>query len=83
MAEDTKQQRGSLLWCRLRRMRLTGSNFGKVLDAYNRNMEKDTPYPSSLFKSLKGEYKLDSIMWGQMHEDIAIDAYAQLHMEIM
>ena len=76
LAANTKQ-RGSLLWGRLRRLRLTGSNFGKVLDSYDRNQQKGTPYPLSLFKSLKGEYKSDtkdSIMWGQMNEDIAANA---------
>jgi hypothetical protein len=78
VAKNTEDQRESLLWGRLRRLRLTGSNFGKVLDAYNRNQQKGTQYPESLFKSLKGEYKMDGkdpIMWGQMHEDVAIRAY--------
>lgn len=81
VANNTKDQRDSLLWGRLRRLRLTGSNFGKVLDAYERHLQKGTPYPESLFKSLKGEYRLegkDSIMWGQMHEDNAISAYVAL-----
>ena len=45
---------------------------------HNRNQQKGVPFPSSLFKSLRGEYKLDtkdSIMWGQMHESIACDSY--------
>ena len=78
VAKNTADQRNSILWGRLRRLRLTGSNFGKVIVAYNRNAQKNTPYPESLFKSLKGEYRMegkDSIMWGQMHEDVAINAY--------
>ena len=78
VASSTRLQRDSVLWGRLRRLRLTGSNFGKVLDCYNRNALSGTPYPESLFKSLRGEYKMDgkeSIMWGQMHEETAIKAY--------
>ena len=78
VAQNTKDQRKSLLWGRLRRLRLTGSNFGNVLDAYNRYHKNGTAYPESLFKLLKGEYNMegkDPIMWGQMHEDTAIKAY--------
>ena len=68
----------NIQWGRIRRLRLTRSNFGKVIDAYDRHQKKGVPFPPSLFKSLKGEYKLDtkdSIMWGQMHESISFDAY--------
>ena len=78
--KNTKEQRASHLWGKLRRLRLTGSNFGKVIDAYDRNLSKGTPYPPSLFKSLRGEYQLgtkDSIIWGQVHEDIAIERYVR------
>ena len=80
VAQNTTDQRASHIWGKLRRLRLTGSNFGKVLDAYNRNQSSGTPYPPSLFKSLKGEYQLgtkDSIIWGQVHEDVAIENYIE------
>ena len=64
---NTRKQRATHLWGKLRRLRLTGSNFGKVIDAYNRNIINGTPFPPSLFKLLKGEYQLgtkDSVIWG-------------------
>ena len=44
LAANTKDQRGSLLWGRLRRLRLTGSNFGMVIAAFDRNL-RGMPYP--------------------------------------
>ena len=77
IAEETKLQHVSQLWGRIRKFRLTGSNFGKVLASCNRCNAKGT-YPPSLFKTLSGECDLsgrDVIMWGQMHEETAITAY--------
>ena len=78
VAEKTKEQRKSQYWGLYRRLRLTGSNFGTVLKAIDRNQLKGRPFPPSLFKSLKGEYNLqkkDAIIWGQMHEDTALKEY--------
>ena len=78
LAENTTMQRKSQLWGQHRRLRLTGSNFGEVIKACQRNAMQSRPFPPSLFKKLMGEYSLgtkDSIMWGQMHEDVAIKAY--------
>ena len=77
LAENTKEQRNSLLWGKYRRLRLTGSNFGMVIRATDNHMANGKPYAASLFKTLKGEYSLhgkDAIMWGQMHELTAIQA---------
>ena len=60
--------------------RLTGSNFGLVLAAYERHVLNSKPYPPSLFKTLKGQYSLagkDAIMWGQMQGE-AVQAYMEL-----
>jgi len=78
VAEKTKDQRQNHFWGRYRRLRLTGSNFGKVLQAIERNKNTGRPFPPSLFKSLKGEYNLqkrDAIIWGQMHEKTALAQY--------
>ena len=80
LAEETKEQRICETWGRYRRHRLTGSNFGDVLGAIARHLTSSKSYPPSLFKKLKGEYCLgtkDSIMWGQMHEDHAIQQYIE------
>ena len=79
LANKTIQQRHSQMWGQYRRLRLTGSNFGHVIDACQRKETKNCPIPSSLLKKLRGEYSLgtkDAIMWGQMHEDVAIKQYS-------
>ena len=76
-ALNTKEQRSSHLWGKIRRLRLTGSNFGKVIAAYDRHRLGHS-YPPSLFKILQGEYSLqgkDAIIWGQVHEQQAIEQY--------
>ncbi|XP_065068318.1 uncharacterized protein LOC135693705 [Rhopilema esculentum] len=81
LAENTKDQYKSSLWGKHRYLRLTGSSFGLVLAAYERHVLNGKPYPPSLFKTLKGEYSLagkDSIMWGQMHEEKALQEYIKL-----
>ena len=80
LASKTKDQRNSQAWGSFRRLRLTGSNFGDVVRAMANKRDKDKPIPNSLLKKLRGEYSLgtkDSIMWGQMHEQIAIERYQQ------
>ena len=81
LAENSNEQRKSNLWGKHRYLRLTGSNFGLVLAAYDQHVSKNKPYPPSLFKILKGEYSLahkDPIMWGQMHEFKAVQDYIKL-----
>ena len=81
LAENSSEQRRSSLWGKHRCLRLTGSTFGMVLAAYERNISNSKPYPPSLFKTLKGEYSVagkDSIMWGQIHEGKAIQKYITL-----
>lgn len=80
LAEQTKQQRNCQMWGKFRHLRLTGSNFGDVLGAIARHTTLNKPYPQSLFKKLKGEYSIgtkDSIMWGQMHEELATNQYME------
>ena len=78
LAEQTKEQQKSLLWGQNRQLRLTGSNFGVIVAAYDRHQLTARPYPPSLFKSLMGKYNLagkHSILWVQMHEERAIEEY--------
>ena len=56
VSETTKTQRKCQLWGQFRRLRLTGSNFGLVLGAIRRKIQKGHEYPPSLFKALKGGY---------------------------
>ncbi len=80
LAAQTSGQRKSALWGQFRRLRLTGSNFGDVIKAYERKRATDNPIAPSLLKKLRGEYSLgtkDSIMWGQMYEDVAIKKYKE------
>lgn len=77
VSERTRLQRMSKLWGKMRKHRVTGSNFGAVIAAYNRHNTSGA-YPESLYKTLCGEYNLsgkDAIMWGQMHEETAIADY--------
>ena len=80
VAEKTKLQRKSQYWGMYRRLRLTASNFGMVLKSIDRKENTGRPFPPSLFKSLRGEYNLerkDPIIWGNMHEEIALKAYIE------
>ena len=81
LANETIGQRNSILWGQYRKLRLTGSNFGHVIQSCQRRMRGDNPIPPSLLKKLRGEYQLghkDSIMWGQMHEEVATEKYKEL-----
>ena len=65
LAENSSEQCRSSLWGKHRYLCLTGSKFGMVLAAYERNISNSKPYPPSLFKTCKGEYSVvgkDSIM---------------------
>ena len=80
VAEKTKLQQKSRYWGIYRRLRLTASNFGIVLKAIDRKENTGRPFPPSFFKSLTGEYNLerkDPIIWGNMHEEIALKAYIE------
>ena len=68
LAEQTTEQRNSQMWGKFWRLRLTGSNFGDVLEAIERHTISHKPYPPSLFKMLNREYCIgikDSIMWNK------------------
>ena len=78
VAEETKDQLQNPFWGRYRRLRLTGSNFWKVLQAIKHNKNTGRPFLPSLFKSLTGEYTLqkrDAIIWVQMQEKTALAQY--------
>ena len=50
------------------------------MKAVQRHEANGRTYPPSLFKILKGEYNLqkkDPILWGQMHEEEALNAYIE------
>eukprot|EP00795_Rhopilema_esculentum_P010083 gene10083-18733_t len=81
LAERTTEQLKSHLLGQYRRLRLTGSDFGEVIKACEQHIKHNSQLPPSLFKRLRGEYALrtkESIMWGQMHEDVAIKAYIEV-----
>ena len=81
LAKATVGQRSTVLWGQHRRMRLTGSNFGHVIQACQRKLQKGNPIPPSLLKKLRGEYQLgtkDSILWGQVHEEVAMEKYREI-----
>ena len=68
------------MWGMYRKLRLTASNFGRVLGAIERKDKTGRAYPPSLFRALRGEYNLekkDPIIWGQMHENEACEEYKQ------
>ncbi|KAG0410463.1 hypothetical protein HPB47_012427 [Ixodes persulcatus] len=75
LAESTTGQRTDPLWQVERKLRLTASNFGKVLRA----CENDS-FPPSLFRHLLGEYSLEgvtAVQWGILHEPDAIKAFSE------
>ncbi|KAM7315155.1 uncharacterized protein ISCGN_004938 [Ixodes scapularis] len=75
LAESTTGQRTNPLWQVERKLRLTASNFGKVLKA----CENDS-FPPSLFRHLLGEYSLEgvkAVQWGIIHEPDAIKAFSE------
>ena len=81
LAANTIDQRPSFLWGKFRSLWFTGSNFGEGLEAINRNRSHGHPFPPFLFKKLMGEYYFstkDSIIWGQMHEKVALNCYKEL-----
>lgn len=51
-----------------------------MIDSYDRHHLEISSYPPSLFKTLQGEYHLtkDAILWGQVHENIAINKYSEV-----
>ena len=78
LSNRTIGQRRTSLWGQYRKMRLTGSNFGDVINAMERRENKKIPIPPSLLKKLRGEYSIntrDAVIWGQMHEKIALETY--------
>lgn len=73
LEELTRGQSNNALWSKARKLRITASNFGRVIDACCRGK-----YPPSLFKTLCGQYNLDkkdSISWGRIHERSAVQKY--------
>lgn len=80
VAKETSQQRSCSLWGKLKHLRLTSSNFGLILQCHNRFKAKGTTHPSSLFKTLKGNYNLktNAIAWGKVHENNALQKYCAL-----
>lgn len=76
LASETIGQDLNSKWLVKRRYRITASNFGPVLSAFNRNK-----YNPSLFKKLIGTYKLDgvkSIQWGKENERQGILEFEQI-----
>lgn len=70
IAEDTTGQSENIKWSLYKQYRITSSNFHKVLKCINRNK-----FPPSLFKTLLGNYNLNSIraiQWGKNHEQVAL-----------
>ncbi|XP_050516457.1 uncharacterized protein LOC126891323 [Diabrotica virgifera virgifera] len=75
IAASTTGQVSNENWYIARKFRLTSSNFGAVISAGLKNK-----FPSSLFKTLLGEYNLDgikAIQWGRTHEKDAVDCLKQ------
>lgn len=76
----TAAQRKCPIWGKFRSLRLTSSNFGRVIHSYDRHYLDITSYPPSLFNTLQGEYNLtkDAILWGQVHESSAMQKYSEV-----
>lgn len=70
---DTREQRFSPLWFRVRRYRLTASYFGEVF------RRKIVTPPDALVVRLLQQQKISSpaIEWGVKHESIAIEQYVK------
>ena len=78
VSDNSLSQRKSQYLGMYRRLRLTGSNFCRVIKAAERHEATGHAYPPSLFKTLRGEYNLerrDPILWGKMHEEEALQLY--------
>lgn len=73
IATYTNGQSENIKWSLYRQYRITASNFHKVLKCINRNK-----FPPSLFKTLLGNYNLNSvrsIQWGKNHEEVALNEF--------
>ena len=80
VSETMKTRQKCQLWGQFKRLRLTGSTFGLVLDAIRRKIEKGHEYPPSLFRALKDGYTLstnDAILWGKLYEGKACRGYIE------
>jgi hypothetical protein len=80
VAKQTVGQSSNLLWCQVRKLRLTASNFGAVIQAINRNS-----FPPSLKKKLTAAYDLatiSAVAWGFNHEAEALAAYVSFGAEV-
>lgn len=75
IANKTIGQSENIKWSLYRQYRLTASNFHKILMC----MRKNKPiFPISLYKTLLGQYRIDSmksIQWGRTHEITAIEEF--------
>lgn len=72
----TRGQRLNDNWFIVKKLRISASNFGRVLRAVRINS-----FPPSLFKTLCGEYhmdKKDPIIWGNIHEEVALTQYHEV-----
>lgn len=68
VAAATNGQTMNVLWCNIHIFRLTSSNFGLVLRAFNRNR-----YPPSLFQTvMENIIWMGCIQWGKQHESTTI-----------
>lgn len=73
ISSKTIGQAENIKWYLYRNLRLTSSNFHKIIQA-----SKINHYPNSLFKTLLGKYMVEgvkSIEWGKTHEIIAIQEF--------
>ena len=70
---DTRDQRNSPLWYKVRRYRITASVFGTILQR-----KPDTPPDSLVLRILQPkQFTSAATEWGLMHESVAIEEYTK------
>ena len=78
IAEDTVGQSHNQYWHKVRKNRLTASQFGKAIRAYEYGRESSVNEVISVIKGEKTVPPVPAIKWGRDHEIVAIQHYMEL-----